>query len=104
MADMFAETLEEARERVAEEATLRNRVGEITRRLELFRDNLLWNYLTELLEAEQKVAFEGLFTMPPDQIPVIRERIRFIRHLVGLPTRLEDERARLTSDEDVEEE
>lgn len=102
--DLFAETAEEMREEAAVMADTSNRVNEITRRLELFRDNPLWNYLTELLEAEQRLAFEGLFTVPPEQIPAVRERVRFIRYLVGLPTRLEEERARLTSDDDVEEE
>lgn len=100
--DMFSPTPEELAEEEQERQKAANQLSLVQERLATFRDNPLWDYLSELLEADQREAFEAMFTAPPEKIESVRERVRYIRHLLSIPSELTDAEARLLGELDAD--
>lgn len=93
--NLFAKSREdrEAEERADREA--RQNIDRINRELNLYESRGWQEFFQPRLDRILKDDMNALVGCPEDEVPVIRARIKVIRHLAGLKNSLEMERAEL---------
>ena len=93
--NLFSKSREDREAEEREDREARSKIERISREIDLYNSGAWKLYFQPRLDRILKEDGEALVGCPEDQVPVVRARIKIIRHLAELKDSLELERAEL---------